>query len=223
MNQVSPSPAQKAGDSWPVALRVAATIASYVFHPIFLVPLMGAYLVYWEPSLYLGMDHRLKTLRFITLVTNTTFYSLVTVLLARALGLIPSLQLREQRDRIIPYVITMFFYFWSWRVMRNFPDTPAPMVAMLFGVFLATSAGLVLNSFIKISMHTMGVGGLIMFFLLLGWQGSIGIGLPLSMSIFLGGLIYAARIVVSNHSPRELVMGFLVGAATQVAGFLFFH
>lgn len=223
MNQVSSSPVQHARDTWPVALRVAATIVSYVFHPLFLVPLMGAYLIYWEPSLYLGMSPLLKTHRFVPLVANTVFYPLVLVLLTRALGFIPSLQMRNQQDRIIPYVTTLTCYFWAWMVMRNFPDTPAPMTAMVFGVFLAASAGLVLNSFLKISMHTMGIGGLIMFMLLLAWQGSYGIGLPLSLSIFLGGLVYSARIVVSNHTPREMITGLLVGAFTQVIGFLLFH
>lgn len=200
-----------------------ATVVSYLFHPIWLVPLMAAYLIYVDPVLYLGVTPRIKLFRLLTVIGNNVFFPLLSVVLARALGFIGSFQMKDAKDRIIPYIATLTWYFWSWRVMQNFQDSPAPMTAMLFGVFLSASAGLVLNSFLKISMHTIGVGGLVAFMLLLAFQGEQGAALPLALSILIAGLVWTARLSVSDHTKAELGMGFIVGMICQAAGTLFFH
>lgn len=203
--------------------KITATVLSYLFHPVWLVPLMAAYLIYGSPGLYLGVSPRDKVFRLITVIVNSVFFPLLSVLLAKALGFVKSIQMKEPTDRIIPYIATLTWYFWDWMAMRNLPDTPAPMTAMLFGVFLSASAGLVLNSFLKISMHTIGVGGLVAFMLILGFQGAPDTALPLALAILVAGLVWSARLVVSDHTNRELVLGFVVGFVCQLAGTLFFH
>ena len=203
--------------------KITATVLSYLFHPVWLVPLMAAYLIYASPGLYLGVSPRDKMFRLITVIVNSVFFPLLSVLLARALGFVKSIRMKEPTDRIIPYIATLTWYFWDWMAMRNLPDTPAPMTAMLFGVFLSASAGLVLNSFLKISMHTIGVGGLVAFMLILGFQGAPDTALPLALSILVAGLVWSARLEVSDHTNQELVLGFIVGGVCQAAGTLFFH
>lgn len=206
----------------PVAapLRFLATLVSYLFHPIFLVPMMAAYLIYGVPSLYLGVNPGLKLQRLITVILNGLFFPLFCILLMKALGFIKSFRLRSPKDRILPYITTLTLYFWLWMAMRNLPDTPVQMIAMIFGVFLATSAGLVINSFIKISMHAIGVGGLITFMLIMAY--SSGVALPLTLSVLIAGLVFTARMMVSDHTDRELITGFVVGILGQVIGFLVF-
>ncbi|TDW99768.1 hypothetical protein [Dinghuibacter silviterrae] len=203
--------------------KIIATVVSYLFHPIWLVPLMAAYLIFADPVLYLGVSPHIKLFRLLTVVLNSVFFPLISVLLARAVGFIKSIQMKDASDRIIPYVATLTWYFWDWMAMRNLGDTPAPMTAMLFGVFLSASAALIFNTFLKISMHTIGVGGLVAFFLLISLQGAQGTALPLAISILIAGLVWSARLIVSNHTQRELVLGFLVGFLCQVAGTFFFH
>jgi hypothetical protein len=215
---------EKTFTTQPVAapFRILATLISYLFHPIFLVPLMAAYLIYGTPSLYLGMDPHLKSQRLITVILNDVFFPLLSILLMKGLGFIKSIKLKDQKDRIIPYVATLTFYFWAWMAMRSFNDTPSVMTAMLFGAFLSVSIALVLNSFLKISMHAIGVGGLLMFMLLMGFEGAEGVGLPLTLSILITGLVFTARMMVSDHTDRELSLGFIVGLLCQLAGFAFF-
>jgi hypothetical protein len=203
--------------------KYAAIVISYLFHPIFLVPLMAAYLIFWSPGLYLGLPPKQKMLRFLTVVFDAVLFPLLAVLLARALNFIKSLQMSDPKDRIIPYIATLTFYFWGWRVMNYLPDSPPPMVALFLGIFLSASLGLVLNSFLKISMHTMGAGGLVMFALILGWEGAPGIALPIAIAILIAGLVWTARLSVSDHTNRELSLGFVVGMVCQVAGACFFH
>ena len=206
----------------PVAapLRFLATLVSYLFHPIFLVPMMAAYLIYGVPELYLGVPPDLKFKRLIIVTVNVVFYPLFALVLMKGLGFIKSIHLRSPKDRIAPYIVTLTCYFWAWMVVRSFPDTPVQMIAMIFGVFLATSGGLVINSFIKISMHAIGVGGLITFMLIMAY--SSGVALPLTLSVLIAGLVFTARMMVSDHTDRELITGFVVGILGQVIGFLVF-
>jgi uncharacterized membrane-anchored protein YitT (DUF2179 family) len=207
----------------PFIQRALATLISYVFHPIFLVPYMAAFLIFGEPSFYLGASPMEKRFRMLTILINAVLYPLLLVLLAKALGFIKSIQMQDAQDRIIPYIGVTFFYFWAWRVMNNLQDSPRIMVSMLFGVFLAASIGLVLNSFLKVSMHTTGVGGLFTFMILLAFYGTPAMGLPIALAILIAGLVWSARMLISNHTQTELVMGFMIGMLGQLVAAAFFH
>ncbi len=207
----------------PRTQRVLATLISYVFHPIFLVPYMAAFLIYGEPSFFLGAPPQDKLRLFISFSVNTVFFPLLCVLLAKALGFIKSIHMTEAHDRIIPYICTLTCYFWAWMVIHNWHNVPITMVSMIFGVFLAASGGLVLNSFFKVSMHTTGVGGLLTFMLLLVLYGTPSMGLPLGLAILITGLVWTARLLVSNHTQTELIMGFMLGMLGQLAAAAFFH
>lgn len=203
--------------------KFLATAASYVFHSIWLVPLMAAYLIYADPILYLGIRPKDKLLEFLAALFISTVFPLISVLLARALGFISSIQMKDAKDRIIPYIATLTCYFWAWRVFQ-YKGSPMPMDAMIFGVFLSTSAALVLNSFLKISMHTIGVGGLVAFMAIACYRdGGAAAPMFLALAILIAGLVWTARLIVSNHTTPELVLGFAVGVAGQLLGMAFFH
>lgn len=200
-----------------------ATVVSYVFHPIWLAPMMAAYLIYADPILYLGINRHDKLLEFLAALIIMAVFPLICVLLSKALGFISSIQMREAKDRIIPYIATLTCYFWAWRVFQ-YKGSPAPMVAIAFGVFLAASAGLVLNSFLKISMHTIGVGGLVVFMILCCYKdGGATAPLFLALAILIAGMVWTARLIVSNHTNAELVLGFAVGVVGMLLGTAFFH
>jgi hypothetical protein len=207
----------------PVTQRVLATLISYVFHPIFLVPYMAAFLIYGEPSFFLGASPHDKFKLFMSIVLNMVFFPLFSVLLAKALGFVKSIQMKEAQDRIVPYVCTLTFYFWTWMVVHNSHNVPIAMVSMIFGVFLSASGSLVLNSFYKVSMHTTGAGGLLTFMILLALYGTPAMGLPLAMAILITGLVWTARMLVSNHTQTELVLGFMLGMLGQLVAAAFFH
>ena len=56
--------------------------------------------------------------------TTNTFFPAFAVFLFARLKLSDSIFLRTQKERIIPYVITMFFYWWMYYLSRNFLDQP---------------------------------------------------------------------------------------------------
>lgn len=205
---------------FPQAVKIIAQVISYIFHPVFVVCIMTIYLVYWNPRLFIGSDGHERFMVMARVLYVDVFFPLFTVLLLKALKFIPSIELKTQRDRIIPYVATLTFYFWAYMVSRNLAINPPEMTAMLFGAFLSVSGALVLNSFFKISMHAIGVGGLLMLMLIMLFRGTPDLGLFLILSVLIAGLVCTSRMIVSDHTNQELALGFVLGMLAQVIAFL---
>lgn len=205
--------------SFPLYLRVPATIISYLFHPLFLVGLMAWYIIYQHPTAYLGYDDRIKLWRFLIACINGIFFPLVSVLLLRAVGFIKSILLPTQKDRIIPIILTNIFFFWTFLIFKNFEDSPALMKSMTLGVFLASSLTILLNIYLKVSLHAIGVGGLLGLALLsLYKEPSVISALPLTLALMIAGFVCTSRLIVSNHKPAEIYLGFFSGLICQFIG-----
>jgi hypothetical protein len=130
-----------------------------------------------------------------------------------------SIFLRTQKERIVPYVITMFFYWWMYYLSRNFTDQPAVLKFFFLGIFMCTVAGLILNNYFKISLHGMGVGGALAAIVLIAMHYHAPLGIPISITTLLAGLVCTSRLIVSDHSQKEVYVGLLVGVFCQCIGY----
>jgi hypothetical protein len=150
----------------------------------------------------------------------TAFFPAFAVFLLWRLKFSDSIFLKTQKDRIIPYVIVMFFYWWMYYLSRNFADQPLALKYFYFGIFIASAIGLTANHFIKVSLHTMGVSGLLTAVVLVSFTYPIN-NLPwVVVSVAIAAIVWSARMIVSDHTNKELVVGFVIGLGTQLAAFL---
>lgn len=202
-------------------LRTGAHIISYVFHPLFISVYVMGFLIFFHPYAFAGFDTRTKVFRFITIVFCDTFLPLFSVFLMWRLKLIPSMFLRTQKDRMIPYIVAMTFYWWTWIVFKNLPDMPATAIHFLLGAFLAICGGWICNIFFKISMHSMAMGGALMFFFLFGFNDQFGSGLYIAIALLLTGLVCTSRLIVSAHNGFEVWSGLFVGILAQFIAWQF--
>jgi hypothetical protein len=148
-------------------------------------------------------------------------FPLVTILLAKGLGFVKSIYLRDQKDRIIPYIACGLYYFWMWYVLRNQPEFPKHLVMLSLAIFLASSCGLVLNGFIKVSMHGLSVGVMIAFIYLMAFLSTDSFGIYLSVALFVTGLVCTARLINSDHHPVEVYLGLILGIFSQMLAYWF--
>jgi membrane-associated HD superfamily phosphohydrolase len=129
----------------------------------------------------------------------------------KALGFISSIQLKTQRDRIIPYVVCMIYYWWMWYVLHNQPENPKEAVILSLAIFLASIGGLMANINMKISMHAIAAGIMAAFVMMLGFSQDVNFGIYISLSILLTGIICSARLVDGNHTTKEIYWGLFIG------------
>lgn len=204
----------------PAWLRMVAQIISYVFHPLILIGWIALYLLFVNDYVYMGAPTETKVRTFLSIFSSNIFLPLVTVWLLKGLGFVNSIQLITQKERIIPYVACITFFFWSYYVARNL-HYPVAMQGFLLALFITASAGLMLNIYLKISMHALGTGGLMGLFVWLLFANQLNNGLWITLATAIAGITSTSRLLVSDHRPVEVYLGFGVGFILQCLAFVF--
>lgn len=195
--------------------KILSGLVSFLFHPVFVTLYVVAFLAYLHPSAFAGFSPAERSRVLMVTGLNAVFFPILTVLLLKALGFIGSVQLKEQKDRIIPLIASGIFYFWTFTVFREQQGYPDLIRIFFLGIFLASSLGLILNIFLKVSLHAMGMGGWLGFFLLIAREGSMLMTWPLSIVLLISGLVLSVRLFVAAHSPAEIISGLVAGLITQ--------
>jgi hypothetical protein len=208
-------------DHHPAVLRILAHLFSVVLHPLFIPSYVAAYLIYIHPYAFSNFDEKAKAMRLISVVLLTAFFPAFTVFLLKRLGFANSVYLRTQKERIIPYVSSMFYFFWTYYVSKNLPSTPPLFTTMLLGVFISSIGALMANIYYKVSMHAIAMGGMFAFFLVLALLGSTPVTIYLTIVILISGLVCTARLIVSDHFPFDIYSGFLIGLISQTIAIFF--
>lgn len=202
---------------------VLARFFSYLFHPLFIPLYVTAFLAYLHPRFFAGYGQLEKNWLMMRVAYTMVFLPLMTVFLLRRLRFIDSFFLETQRDRIIPYVACGIFFFWIYLVFRNQPAIPPVLTAFCLGVFLAVSAALICNIFFKISMHAIGMGGVLGLMGFLTVTGTVFMATPVLISLLLTGVVCSSRLLISNHRPFEIYTGLLLGMSSQCLAGLFYQ
>lgn len=175
-----------------------------------------AYITLVHPTLFLAVSGQSKILKLVTFANNNLVFPLLVVLLMKGLGFSPSIYLKTQKERIVPYIASVIFFFWTWNVFNHQEDAPQVLRDMCQGIFFAASAALVLNSYYKISMHAIGMGGFTGLMLVLAWQGQAYSLVPLVLVLLLSGLVCSMRLIDSDHRPFDLLSGYIIGLLAQL-------
>lgn len=202
----------------PAVVRFFAHAISIIFHPLFIPFYVCWFLAFVHPSYFSGFSgpYKLRVLLMVTI--NAIAYPLITILLLKALGFIDTIFFYTQQDRILLYITSMIFFFWAQYSLREQPEIPRILVAFMFGVFISSAAALIANIYFKISMHAIGVGGLTGIFFIIMQQNTMLMTWPLSAAFLIAGLVCTARLIVSDHTPKEIYAGLLVGFICQLTG-----
>jgi hypothetical protein len=217
MNQESTTTLQQ-----PAFLRFMANLVSYVFHPLFMSLAMTLLLYKLSPQSFAGFNvvHFGKPpLPLVaSIFVSTVFFPLLSVLLMKALGFVESITLDGPKDRIIPLIATMTFYFWIYNVMSN-TNAPFLLKVLLLGSFWGVIAIFMINIFFKISMHTTAAGGAVGMMLVLLLYSPANMVLPFFITLLFAGIIGTARLILSAHSKQEVWLGYIIGFLVQMTAY----
>lgn len=147
---------------------------------------------------------------YIIVGLSTIAFPGVNILLMRWYGTMTTLESPSKKERIFPYLSSVFFYILGYYLLRKGGIPPA-----LFSIFLGSMFTLVVMALItsrwKISAHSAGIFGLIGTLLGL-FQLHDFENLPLlSACVFVGGMVLTARLVLKVHTPAQVYVGALIG------------
>ena len=202
-------------------LKAIASLLSYLFHPIFLPLYAVWFIAYIHPSYLSGFSGNMRLRTVLITAQNAVFYPLFCVLLLKGVGFISSVFLRTQKDRIIPYMACGIFFFWTFTVFKEQSMFPTILPSFMLGVFLASSAALLANIYFKISMHAVGAGGMVGLFIVIAGTNTMLMTWPLSIALLITGLVCSARLLITDHTPRDIYTGLAAGLLAQfIAAFI---
>lgn len=192
-----------------------ARFFSWLFHPLLVGLYMVMYLIYVDPEYFIGMNAKGKTQTLFIYIINSVLFPLVSVLLCKGLGFVQSVYLKTQKERIIPYAISMVFFFWTFYVFKNKQDVPSIMSQMSLGIFFSVIIDFIANIFFKISMHATGAGGALGLFTVLLFTTAGFTGIFLAVAILVTGIICTSRLIVSDHRMGDIMAGLIAGLISQ--------
>lgn len=205
-----------------------ATLFSWILHPV-LIPIYSLGIVlYSYPYHYQYIPSNTWNITLITLFLMTILFPALIILIMKKLQIVNDYDISEQKQRIFPYLIYVFFYLLSFLTFK--PKEIASVVFMedpliatiLLGATLSLMIGFFLNNFIKVSMHTNGCANLFAFACLLSHFTQKNLFILILISLVLVGLVGSSRIFLRMHTPREVYYGFFCGLVGQSLSFLFY-
>lgn len=191
---------------------------SVLFHPMFM-PLYATVLLLNSGS-YLGdiLPSGLKQFLYaIVFVTTWLLPASITWLLWQK-GWIDSPEMNDRNERHIPFILTTVCYSGGIYLLLQLP------VSRLFALSLTGGAMAVLLAFIinlrwKISIHMIGIGGLMGLFFGYGTWFHLDVMTALIAMAVAAGLVGTARLLRGAHTAPQVYAGFLAGFILE-AGFI---
>lgn len=190
--------------------KALTSLLSVLLHPLFMPLLASLFLYYLMPESFAAYPSRTVSGWLGMMIINTVLFPLVLVLLLKGLGFVKSIYLRESKERIIPLIGTMIFYFWPYLVAKN---VAAPLLArtLLLGNFWGIVLVFIATIFFKISMHTSALAAVLGFLTLMSFSAGRIFWAPLMLMFALLLIISWARCYSGAHSVREIIAGIVLG------------
>lgn len=135
-------------------------------------------------------------------------------------GQISSLHMPKKEERMVPFFLTGSLYYAVIYLFTSYWQLPLDRLIyqFMFGATLAILLGMLITYSWKISVHMIGIGGVVGILTVLSKVGDTVLIWPLSLSIIVAGLIAFGRLQLSAHSPKQVIAGFLLGFGCEVLG-----
>ena len=197
-------------------MKRVAQVISVVFHPLLMTTYLFTLLGFFLPSVLQPLR---PSLWFIFLIFLTTFLlPSMNFLFFKLTGTIKDLSLFNRTDRPLPFsliailygVVTLMFY---WK----FPVPNVLRILLIISAILIIST--IVTAFYKVSMHSVGVWGIVGILLPLNKASGEGLLLiPTAVSIVVAGVVMSSRLGLNAHVPREVLVGALLGFGVAFTG-----
>jgi hypothetical protein len=190
---------------------------SYLFHPIFIPSQATAFFFLFHIADY---KIELITAFLIQISAVTIIIPMALYFLLRYLGKVDSIMIANTDQRKIPLIFQSFLIILLLRKsisLEYYPELHFFFLGALFSTLFA--AGLLYLK-TKASLHMLAISSLTVFVFGLNMHLQMNNIYIVPFMLFMNGFVASSRLVMQAHTPKELMIGLLVGSIPQLA-FLF--
>lgn len=192
-------------------LEQLAKILSTIFTPL-LAPTYGLILSLNYTLIAPLSDVSTRVWVTLSILAITCMLPVSAIALLFKLGKISDPGVNEQKDRLIPYGITVLCYLIGAIYLTNV-NSPQWIPMFMVGGGIAAIVSALVNLRWKISAHGAGMGGLValVFTIWLNGYGLFDYMAVATIAILTAGLVGASRLILKCHTLPQVLVGTLNG------------
>jgi hypothetical protein len=190
-------------------MKVFSKIISVLFHPM-LMPTLGIFVIFQAGTHVSFLPYEAKRIIYITVFLTTCILPLSLLPLLLQFGAIKSFQMETARERVLPVFFTGFFFYLGYLLLKKMGVSGIIGNFMLASLIAVLSA-IVVTVFWKISLHTIGIGGVAGAVMALAFRYGMDLSLLVFLLLLASGITGSARLYLGAHKPAQVYVGFLWG------------
>lgn len=152
---------------------------------------------------------------------STYLLPLLLLYILKHFQLIDSFELETIEERKFPILFLVLLTYLIGRMLLSLQ-----VVDLLAYSFYGSCLSLLISYLlfyikIKTSIHTMGIGSLIGFIVMMSIYYEMNFNLLLAVLVILSGFIGSARLALGVHKPVEIFLGIAIGIGSQLLVFFY--
>ncbi len=190
-------------------MRKLCIAISVVFHPM-LMPILGIFLIFQAGTHISFLPLDAKRIIFFTVFLSTAILPLSLLPLLYQFKVIKSFNMHSARERTLPVFLTGFFFFLGYSLLKKM-GVPAIIGNVILFAYLAVFAAVVITYFWKISIHMIGLGGVMGAIFAVSFNYGIDLSGWLTVLLIISSITASARLYLGSHNPAQVYAGFLLG------------
>lgn len=195
-------------------------LISILLHPIF-IPVISFYLsIRMVPSLDFTIANYQDYLLLILIICTIILPAFCMLFLIK-FDVISSLEMTKNQERPIPLLLTGGFLILSLKLTEKLLIFTPVLKKELVGAIIIILLASIISKFWKISLHMLGVGGLIGVLVSLQYLYG-GLSSMIIYFMLIAGITAMARIYLKAHNHSQIYVGFIVGFIIECVIILLF-
>ena len=122
--------------------------------------------------------------------------------------------MKTAKERRWPFLLTLIWYYMGIQLLTRI-YVPQSFLLLMIGATSIVGVALVITSLWKISIHMLGIGGVIGAIIGISQRFQFDHSILLIALILFAGLIGYSRLKTNSHNFRQVYAGFIVGIAVE--------
>ena len=194
-------------------MKLLLRLASYIFHPLWM-PFAGS-LFYFLMIPRFFPEEIIKA-KLMAIAIITVFIPVVFYFLLKNLGRAENVFLENVQERRWPLFFFALLNVMVLHQILNFYNYPG-LYYYFSGILISTIIAYLFTWLrVKVSLHMMGISGLLMFVTGFCLYFHLYFISTIAFLIIITGLTASSRLYYKAHSASELILGFLIGLIPQI-------
>ncbi len=194
-------------------LKKTLPFFSYLFHPIFIPVYAALFYFFFNDSYFTNPE---KYFAVFQIVIITILLPILFFFLLRISGQVDSIMISEISQRKIPLVIQCFLTILLVRKSITLDHYPEFHFFFLGGLLSTVLALVLLFLRTKASLHMIAISAFTVFVIGLSIHNQTRNINVIAFLVLMNGFVASSRLEMKAHTPKELMIGFLLGVIPQL-------